>query len=152
MNTLSRAITARLFPSQTHYERLVAQWSVLVNSPARHELTGAHHLLYLALLGRDWRKAFTLPSNPIRLANGAYENWGFFHAWHGLHSEQRTSELLAPFGELVTPTMLANLRLLLPYKLIFRYKRSDYRPGSFPFEAYTWPEAWLSPQGEVNNA
>jgi hypothetical protein len=74
MNTLSRAITARFFPQPDSYNALRKKWSDLINSERRHELTSAHHLLYLALIGKDWRKAFTTISNQRKLDNGAFWN------------------------------------------------------------------------------
>ena len=60
MNTLPRALTARLFPTAESYLALRRQWRTLINSDRKHELTAPHHLLYLAACGKDWRKSFTL--------------------------------------------------------------------------------------------
>jgi hypothetical protein len=149
MNTLSRAHTARLFATQTEYRDLCKHWRRLVNSDRRHQLTGAHHLLYLALLGRDWRKAFTFPTNSLHLANGAFESWGFFNALHLLHSQSVQATLLEPFDGLVTPEMLQQIRLLIPWRLAFAYKQSDYAPGQFPFEAYLIPDYWQQTSSEA---
>jgi hypothetical protein len=72
MNTLSRTITSRFFIDPQNCTALRQQWSALINSDRKHELTTAHHLLYLAACGKDWRKAFTLASNRRKLENGAY--------------------------------------------------------------------------------
>ncbi len=64
MNTLSRAMTARFFPTVNDYDALRRHWSALVNSPRKHELKAEHHLLYLVLCGKDWRAAFTPITNP----------------------------------------------------------------------------------------
>jgi len=64
MNTLSWAITARFFPNPESYNALRKHWSDLINSERRYELTAAHYLLYISLMGKDWRKAFTpLPTS-----------------------------------------------------------------------------------------
>jgi len=80
MNTLSRAITARFFPNPDSYNALRKHWSSLINSERKHELTAAHHLLYIAMIGKDWRKAFTPPTNQRKLDNGAFLGWGMLRA------------------------------------------------------------------------
>jgi hypothetical protein len=70
MNTLSRTLTAQFFNTQKDYNALKAHWSKLVNSPRKKELRPEHHLLYSALLGRDWRKGFSPITNKVKLANG----------------------------------------------------------------------------------
>lgn len=67
MNTLSKAITAQWFQSEGDYEALRAWWKAKVdNGP-----TGsADMMLYMTLLGRDWRKAFTPITNTVKLENG----------------------------------------------------------------------------------
>lgn len=136
MNTLSRAITARFFPNTDSYNAFRKHWSALMNSERKHALSASHHLLYLALTGRDWHKAFTPPTNPRKLANGAFPSWRMFRALDTLQLQFREEELLAPFERLVTPQMLNELRSLLPTPSPYEYKPSDFAPGSFPFEAY----------------
>lgn len=138
MNTLSRAITARFFPNLDSYNALRKHWSDLINSERRHELTAAHHLLYLALIGKDWRKAFTPPTNQRKLDNGAFWGWRMFCALQTIHLKFREEALLAPFEGLITPQMLSKLRILLaatanPYS----YEPSDFVNGTFPFDAYS---------------
>jgi hypothetical protein len=152
MNTLSRALTARIFSSETDYQALCGHWRGLVNSPRRFELNSAHHLLYQALLGRDWRKGFTLPTNPLKLANGAFDSWGLFRAWMLLHREAYAVELLEPFGDLVTLPMLRQIQMLLPWKLVWGHGYGAYTPDHFPFEAYSVPADWLQPKVETNDA
>lgn len=152
MNTLSRALTARIFTSQEHYQALQTHWHGLVNSSERRKLNSAHHLLYVALLGRDWRKGFTLPTNPTRLANGAFDSWGLFRAWGFLHREVNDLDLLEPFGDLVTLPMLRQIRVLLPWKLLSGFTYTEFAQGSFPFDAYTVPADWLQPKPEANHA
>ena len=71
MNTLSRTITASYFSDASAYDALRQHWSALVNSPGKHDLTPAHYLLYLCLLGKDWRVGFTPITNQKHLDNGA---------------------------------------------------------------------------------
>jgi len=137
MNTLPRAITARFFPNSDSYYALRAHWSSLMNSERRHELTAAHHLLYLALLGKDWRKAFTPPANPRKLANGAFSGWVMFMALYKQHSKFCESELLAPFDGLITPPILEELRsVLVQYANVSGFQSHPFTGNSFPFEAY----------------
>lgn len=137
MNTLSRAITARFFPNSDSYNALRRYWSSLINSEHKHELTAAHHLLYLVLTGKDWRKAFTPPSNQRKLDNGAFLSWKMFPALYMIHSKFKEEELLALFDGLVTAPMLDELRKLLPFANAYSYKASDFAKGVFPFDAYS---------------
>ncbi len=139
MNTLNHEQTARILGNPQIYSALRKQWSAVVNSEQKHELTAAHHLIYLALLGKDWRKAFTPITNRRKLQNGAYYNWELHNALHALKFAPPES-LLAPFGNLVSPSILPILRQLLP---TFNYT-IDLGPGDFagsiwPFDAYSAP-------------
>ena len=139
MNTLSRAITAQWFIDTTVYAALRARWRALVCSDRKHELDAAHHLLYLALCGKDWRRGFTPPRNPRKLANGALQGWALFRALRTLHSEAAEPGLLAPFGGLVTPEMLQPLRKLLPFPNPYALRPDEFTGGRFLFEAYDAP-------------
>lgn len=136
MNTLNRAQTALLFPQPDSYYQLRQHWSQLMNSERKHDLAAAHHLLYLALLGKDWRKGFTPPTNPRKLANGAYHGWAMFKAFELFHSRHHETWLLSPFDGLVTPTMLAHIRELIPKVTVYSYSYEQYQSGQFPFTAY----------------
>ena len=137
MNTLPRAITARFFPNRDSYNALRKHWSSLINSERKHELTAAHHFLYLALIGKDWRKAFTPLTNRRKLENGAFWSWGMFRALQTIHLKFKEQELLAPFDGLITPQMLNELRNLLPIENPYSRKPEEFSNGSFPFDAYS---------------
>lgn len=137
MNTLSRAITARFFPDPKSYNALRKKWSDLINSERRHELTAAHHFLYLAVIGKDWRKAFAPPTNQRKLENGAFWGWGMFHALNTICLTWREAELLVPFDGLITPLILHELRSLLPTANAYTYQPSDFIDRTFPFDAYS---------------
>ena len=137
MNTLSRAITARLFPNPTSYNAFRKQWSALINSERRHDLTSAHHLLYLALIGKDWRKAFTPLTSQRKLDNGGFYGWGMFRALEKIQLKYREEELLAPFDGLITSHILSELRALLPKLSAYTYQPSDFIHATFPFDAYS---------------
>ena len=139
MNTLSRAITAHFFPNPSEYHALRRHWSSLVNSARRHDLTTSHHVLYLALLGKDWRKAFTPVTNPRKLANGAFVGWPLFSALRTLHSGLCNEFLHAPFDGLVTVEMLNAVRRHLPAPNPYQYRPEAFSRGSFPLDAYLDP-------------
>ena len=141
MNTLSRAITARFFPNPDSYNALRKRWSDLINSERRHELTTAYHLLYLALIGKDWRKAFTPPTNQRKLANGAFLGWRMLRALATIQLKFQEQELLTLFEGLITPQMLEEMRNLLPTSNPYKYKVSDFANGAFPFDAYSEKES-----------
>jgi len=141
MNTLSRAITAQILTHTDTYPLLRKQWSGLMNSERKHELSAAHHLLYLALLGKDWRKSFTPPTNRRKLENGAFQGWMLFRALRLLQSKFGEEQLLTPFDGLVTPQMLANVRRVISHPNPYSHSKEQFEAGSFPFEAYTIPEA-----------
>jgi hypothetical protein len=139
MNTLSKAVTGTVLGA-TNYESLRRHWATLVrgNPP---ELGSEHYLLYLALLGRDWRWAFAPITNRTTLANGGYFNWRFWPAIRALHSRQAEEWLLAPFAGLVSVAHLDALRPLLPNPK-HSYRNEDilvFQPGRWPFDAYREP-------------
>src|SRR5438093_7035790 len=121
MNTLPRAITARLFNSTNEYTVLQRHWSALVNSERKHELTAAHHVLYLTLLGRDWRRGFTPITNQRKLANGAFYGCVLFRALKMLHAKGSEQALLAPFDGLINQQMLEQARSLVPAQTPYTY-------------------------------
>jgi len=139
MNTLSRALTARFFTNPGNYKTLRRHWSALVNSSRRHELTASHHVLYLALCGKDWRRAFTPITNSRKLGNGAFYGWALFRALRRLHSPLYDEELLAPFDGVVTPEMLQAVRGLVPGLSPYSFLPEAFGQGSFPVDAYSVP-------------
>jgi hypothetical protein len=139
MNTLSRAITAQFFTTPESYDTLRRRWSALVNSSRRHDLTASHHVLYLALCGKDWRRAFTPITNSRKLDNGAFYGWALFRALRRLHSPLYDEALLAPFEGIVTPEMLRAVRGFVPGLNPYSFLPGAYGPGSFPVDAYSVP-------------
>jgi hypothetical protein len=136
MNTLSRAKTAQILGSSTTYDQIRRQWSRLINSDHKHELSAVHHLLYLALIGKDWRKSFTLPTNRRKIENGAFTGWVMFRAIWQLHSPRFEAELLAPFDGSATIEMLKQIRKLIPVQNPYAYQAEQFAGRAFPFEAY----------------
>ena len=145
MNTLPRAVTAQIFASTESYAALRRHWSALMRSDRRHELSAAHHLLYLALLGKDWRKSFTPVSNRRKLDNGAFAGWSLFRALMVLRSPCYETWQLAPFAGLVTPEILQIVRSLVAGQSSYYYRPEDFGAGAFPFDAYNVPDALTAP-------
>jgi len=141
MNTLSRATTAHFFANQEGYDALRRHWSVLVNSSRKHELTASHHVLYLALCGKDWRRAFTPITNSRKLANGAFYGWALFRALRRLHSPLHDEELLAPLAGVVTLDMLQAVRGFVPLLSPYSFLPEAFGLESFPVDAYNVPRA-----------
>jgi hypothetical protein len=141
MNTLPKAITAQWFETEDNYRTLRRHWRSLLCSERKHTLNAAHHLLYQALLGRDWRRGLTPPRNPRKLANGAFTGWALFGALARIHWRHFEAELLAPFDGLVTAEMLAALRPALPLPGPGEYRPEQFAAGAWPFEAYRLPTA-----------
>jgi hypothetical protein len=144
MNTLSRALTARLFPNAEAYLALRRQWSTLINSDRKHALTVTHHLLYLAACGKDWRKAFTPATNRRKLDNGAYAGWILWRALDQLHWSRDEAALLAPFEGTITAEMLQHIRTLLPKSGPYAYQPDQFAAQPWPFEAYIVPAETLA--------
>jgi hypothetical protein len=140
MNTLPRAVTAQFFDDPKTYWALRRHWSALMNSNRKHELSAAHHLLYLVLCGKDWRKGFTPITNRRKLDNGAFYDWGLFRALQTLRYRASDVGFLEPFGGLVTPAMAQAACQLLPVTNYYTYQSEQFRPGHFPFEAYAIQE------------
>src|SRR5437879_11881880 len=113
MNRLNRTQTVAWFENSGDYAALRAQWSRLMHDvEARKGLTAAHHLLYLALLGRDWRKGFCPITNQTKLDNGAFWNMGARRAIQDLHN--RSLSLAEPFEGRVSGPMIEAVRELIP--------------------------------------
>ena len=144
MNTLSRAITAQIFDDSDTYSTIRTHWRTLMQSSRRQELSASHHILYLALMGKDWRKGFTPVTNQRKLANGAFYDWKLFRALTLFHSTLHQDWLLTPFDGIVTVESLQAIRRFIPKVSAYNYTPTDFAPGQFPFEAYEIPEAMAS--------
>ena len=111
MNTLSRQYTSKFFSSAADYVAFRAQWSKLINSEHKQELKAVHHLIYLVLCGKDWRKAFPFPTNHNKIDNGYQPE--LYRALLQFHSTYLEQKIIAPFGGLVTHAMLVEARKLI---------------------------------------
>jgi len=147
MNTLARTITANFFDKPDGYPDLCKRWSDLVNSESKHQLRAAHHLLYLCLRGKDWRRGFAPVTNPRKLSNGGYYAWGLFRALRELHYGDVVS-LVAPFQGLVTPAAMELVRGLLGEPTLHRHKSVDFSSRTYPFDAYPIAGATLAESRE----
>jgi hypothetical protein len=132
MNTLSKYYTANFFASQDEFVALRKHWSALVNSDRKHELKAVHHLLYLVLTGKDWRKAFSFPTNKNKLNNGYIPE--VYNALDLLSSTYSSASVLRPFDGLVTPEMLDEVRKVISHAA---YTRPLWdAEGNFRCDAY----------------
>jgi hypothetical protein len=144
MNTLPPLITTKIFGNRETYNGLRSRWSSLMQSNQKLNLAAAHHLLYLALMGKDWRRAFTPPSNPRKLQNGAFYDWELFRALGKIHNAMMTSDLLAPLDGIITPGALGRIREFLPKASPYTCKHQDFEKGEYSFDAYNVPEEMAS--------
>lgn len=136
MNTLNREQTAHLLGNPTAYAALRLLWRDLVTSERKHSLTAAHHLIYLALIGKDWRKAFHPVVNARKFLNGGHYNWGLFDAVHALQFAP-AADLLAPFDGLLIIDHLFALRTFIPtFTHLYNYEPSSFANSAWPFDAY----------------
>jgi len=136
MNTLPRAITAQILGYPGHFQTLRRHWSTLMRSPRKHELRAVHHLVYLALIGKDWRRSFAPIISRRKLDNGAFSGWMLFKALAALHTSAFEDFVLSPFDGLVTVQMLQQLRQMIPYRGPSKFQPDQFTAG-FPFDAYT---------------
>ena len=115
-NTLSITYTSNFFESEEDYRQFCQKWSEMMNSDKKNDLKAVHHLLCLALRGKDWRKAFTLPTNRNKLENG-YQP-AVLKAFQTLNSSYREDVVLDRFDGLVTKPMLAAVRRVIATPVI----------------------------------
>ncbi len=133
MNTLPRQITCRFFPDEAAYQALISHWAGLVNDRvARKELTSAHHLLYLLLRGKDWRKGFSSCTNRRKLENGQRKWGGAARTIRRLHNPSYEEQLLAPFRGFVCQASIPLVRHLVP-----KDDRWEWDPDMNAMDAYT---------------
>jgi len=122
LNTLSKSVTATLWlkDGAPSFDAIRAAWRAAVHDPVtRPGLTAVHHLLYAALLGKDWRGGFGDVTNSRKIENGALWNTGYvrslasirFAAYEG---DAAAAALLAPFQGVVTVEMLRSVAETLP--------------------------------------
>ena len=137
MNTLSRQLTARFFSSSTtDYLAFRRHWSKLVNSERKHELKAVHHLLYLVLSGKDWRKAFIFPTNANKMNNGYTPK--LYRALQQLGSPYREQYVLQPFEGLVSVEVVVEARKFLSHVLLSAPKLNA--GGQYNCDAYALSE------------
>jgi hypothetical protein len=108
MNTLSKEFTLGTFFGEDpeNYAKLRKQWSKMVNSDAKKELTMAHHILYLILIGKNWKKSVTLPTSKNKLENGYKPHIiDVRERWNGTFTR---NSILSAFDDVVTDDMYDN--------------------------------------------
>lgn len=135
MNMLSRQITASFFPSTSDYNTFRLHWSNLVNSERKHELKAVHHLAYLVFCGKDWRKAFTFPTNLNKINNGYTPE--LYRALQQFFSIYQEHYVLDPFEGFVSNEALVRARSYLSHVRVYSPK-VDAR-GAYACDAYSTP-------------
>jgi|GEM_PF-6190377 len=90
------------------------RWSDILQSDLRSDLDASDHLLYLALMGLDWRQAFSPIRRPNKLRNGRRPYDSAVRALAIVRASFRDQEWIALFNDLVTSEMLDTLRERLP--------------------------------------
>ena len=110
MDTLSKEFTLGTFFEEDpeNYVKLRKQWSKMMNSDTKKELTMAHHILYLILIGKNWKKAVTLPTNKNKVENHYKPHIDEVREY-GL-GEYRADRILPVFEGTVTKKMYKNAR------------------------------------------
>lgn len=124
MNTLNKGRTCLILGEPTVFAALERQWKIVTNGPQHKALRAEHYLLYAALRGKDWRRGFAPITNPRKLENGAFYDWGAYHALRRIRFDE-VEALLAPFNGVVDAAVVERLRAFLPKF-----------PQSFESEAY----------------
>jgi hypothetical protein len=105
MNTLSKTFTLGTFFNEDpeNYVKLRKQWSKMVNSNTKDQLTMAHHIIYLILIGKNWKKAVTLPTNKNKVENHYKPHIDDVRErWNGTFTKQR---IISAFEGTVTSEM-----------------------------------------------
>jgi hypothetical protein len=128
MNDSKRVTQTHTPEEKAQYNALRNRWAELVHSDYKHELKAHHYLLYLALLNRDWRKAFSPVRRASKLANGRRPYDRVNRALYFLHNPYFDATLLFRLGEVVTPEMLQALRARLP--------KAEYGANALPDTPY----------------
>lgn len=139
MNKLSKSITCKFFSDSASYEALCNRWAEVFNSDEKHQLRASHFLLYAVLRGKDWRKAFSTPSNPNKLNN--LNDFALGQALYEVSSTYYEPSLLAPFGGLVTKEMMAEVRKLLRPVFALSITEIVGPDGQYRIDAYPTVES-----------
>jgi hypothetical protein len=125
MNTLSKTITRTFFQTETGYQELEARWRERLASGTT--LHGQDYLLYQLLRGKDYRKAFTPPTHPAKVANGhrpyleqrLYGPWSFLffrapNRYQPFPWDENLKHWLKPYQDLLAEDITEQLRVLIP--------------------------------------
>jgi len=125
MNTLSKEMTLGMFFEEDaeNYAKLRTQWSKMVNGK-KCELTLAHHVLYLILIGKNWKKAVTLPTNKNKLENHYKPRIiEVEESWNGKFTK---SSIISSFEGVITEKMYDNARKVTELDMSKEAYRDSY--------------------------
>jgi hypothetical protein len=90
------------------------RWCEILRSEMRHEFDAADHLMYLAMMGIDWRAAFSPISRLAKLKNGCRPYQAAAQALAIVHITYRDAEWIERFNGSLTQEMLTAMRARLP--------------------------------------
>jgi len=108
INTLGRDITSTFFASPTGYDDLEKMWSERM--AAKTPTDSSLFLLYAILRGKDYRKAFSPVTNPIKLANGQGPHDSLARSMHYIICHRHFgAHLKTAFGHLLSPDALEKI-------------------------------------------
>jgi len=145
MNTLSKSITAAWFIDASRYHNLRRVWRTLTNSNRKHVLGPLQHMLYLALLGKDWRRAFQPPTRPSKLASGALAAWPMPACLAQIRQNTIDDSDIALFEGAITRDDVKKLSQHMPdLSWQTRYDAGTWSGGVHTFDAYC-PDGCANP-------
>lgn len=111
MNKLPKEIWWSFFQDKDHYMRLRKAWAGQQHGLCQDP---RWQLLYQILRGKDWRRAFTAPTNPGKIQNWSHAG-GLPRAIEGLRTRMKfDKEDTTWFDGTVTKPMLERALALLP--------------------------------------
>ena len=127
MNRLPEEIADSFFENRAKFFEMKQNWSKRFASlPIYTQNAPEHFLLYLALQGKDWRKAFT-PVGERKLSKG--RQFQLDHALWQIHLYHEGSVNYGRMIERLSPEMIENLRVFQDAHLLKPFKNAVTREG-----------------------
>jgi hypothetical protein len=165
MNTLPKAVTTLFFNTSEDYQNVRAAYRAHTakrraqKTLDRHEeyyndfndkVAAGQNLLYLILMGKDWRKAYTAPTNANKVANHAKSNWGFHQAYRALTNSHYQAAILEPFKDFVKPGTIGIVEKIIGCQMKW-YDLPAITDLASQYEAYNDEPVALLKSGAVGN-
>lgn len=102
-------------------------------------ISAAQNLVYLVLMGKDWRRAYRVPTNANKVANNAAVYWGLHKANGAIYTHNKAA-IMAPFKEFVTPGAFEAVDYVLNVKPGSFNPDGTYAEGYEPYRDVTLEE------------